>query len=360
MDNWWNELQKGISYEFGMMQVDVAGHSHWKGNKRDQQKTKENIKVFIDGIVSGCYNGIKLSWPGDGGQFLFFIREQDVDPLVACCFHVLRDQGIFNSLFGVWTYLEMPVSLRISAHIGTVLFNGDRETLHGDSLNFFLKHERQLSDVNSVSITEDVFERLRSNTLRQAFNRIDEHDLVGLQEKYKRAVYRSGKTDFELRGKAAIFDVLDDGLEERLQDLKNLFDIFKDEDSLVVMEILDSRVSQLINELKEKMKLTEEWKEESSMILKKYTDDSEASKKQRQSILPKMLTMASTGVELQMMEKIQVVISIYKQHSSVLDVSKFKDRLELVFQQIRDDRTLTREKHRKLLNQVNRSNEGAA
>ena len=197
--NWWKTLNRELKYEFGMMQVDIAGHSKWSGNIQDQQKTKERLKLFIEGIASVCYDAEKLGWQGDGGQFIFLIRNQNVDSLVTCCIHILKDMSLFNSLRSIWTYLDFPVSLRISAHMGSVLFNGDKETLHGDSLNFFIKSERGLSETDTVSITEDVFEQLRNKELRDTFFPIEDHDLMTKQGKYRGRIYRSRKIDFECK-----------------------------------------------------------------------------------------------------------------------------------------------------------------
>lgn len=205
MANWWEPLNKilrkqgTLKHEFGMMQVDIAGHSKLVGNEQDKQQTKVHLKTFIEGIASACYDLEKLSWQGDGGQFIIWIRNQDVDSLVTCCFHILKDMSLFNSLRSVWTHLDSPISLRISAHIGSILFNGDKETLHGDSLNFFIKSERGLSETNTVSITEEVFRQLRNKEIKRAFFPIEEHDLMTNQGKYQGRIYRSGNIDFECK-----------------------------------------------------------------------------------------------------------------------------------------------------------------
>jgi glycine/sarcosine N-methyltransferase len=188
----WNSLKEGEECTCGFLQLDIAGSSLLKGSPEDIQKTKENFENFVTSILVNHYGALKLRWEGDGGAFIFLIKDsnKDYDNVVAAAIHVLTSMQFFNGMRKLLNLLDQDIIIRISCHKGKVLFHKTPGRIHGEELNFFLKHEKAImKHENAITLTEDIYNNLLC--LKDAFEPIGQFEYdVGFRH-YSKMLYKS-------------------------------------------------------------------------------------------------------------------------------------------------------------------------
>jgi hypothetical protein len=180
----WDELKDGESCICGFLQLDIAKSSLLKGKDEDIQRTKENFHDFVNRILA-IYGALKLKWEGDGGAFIFLIKDSaDYNNVVVAAIHVLSSMPFFNGMKGLLNLLDnQDIIVKISCHSGKVIFNRDPGKIHGDTLNWFLKHEKEImKHGDTIILTEDVYRELSSPTLQKAF---EFHEIYNSKRLYK-------------------------------------------------------------------------------------------------------------------------------------------------------------------------------
>jgi len=188
--NRWENLVEGVQMPFGMIQLDIKNHSSWRGANANKIKTKSNLKNVVSNICS-IYDLREFSWNGDGGVFYIPIidQEKDYNLVVQCSIHLFNEIILFNKL--EWqNRLKDPVFLRICCDVVYFSYSGDLSTIHSDDLNFFMKNERKISDINSITITDKLYEQLTHKSFMENFEELDE-EIDGINEKLFR--YREYK-----------------------------------------------------------------------------------------------------------------------------------------------------------------------
>lgn len=140
----WEHLNENTEYIFGLIQVDIARHSEWKTPDIHKKQTKENLSRYLKSFAEHNLDIHELDWAGNGGSYFIPIRdpEKDYNSLVYCAIHFLRSLELFNRLPN-FNRLGFPITIRISCHEGRILYSSDKGNLHGQALNYFLKHKER-------------------------------------------------------------------------------------------------------------------------------------------------------------------------------------------------------------------------
>ena len=177
----WKNLDKGVQMPFGMIQLDIKNHSDWKGADSSKRKTKSNLKNVLSNICA-IYDFKVFSWNGDGGVFYIPIKDQekDYDLIVQCSMHILNEINLFNKL--EWqNRLKDPIYVRICCDIVCFTYTEDLSTIHSEQLNFFIKNERKMSEIKSITVTNKLYEQLTDRSFIEQFEVLDE-EIEGINE----------------------------------------------------------------------------------------------------------------------------------------------------------------------------------
>lgn len=170
---------------FGMIQLDIKNHSSWKGANVNKIKTKANLKNVITNICS-IYDFREFSWNGDGGVFYTPImdQEKDYNLVVQCSLHIFNEINLFNKL--EWqNRLRDDIFIRICCDVVNFSYTDELSTIHSDELNFFIKNERKISDINSITITDKLYEQLTNVNFSENFEELDE-EIEGIDGRFFR------------------------------------------------------------------------------------------------------------------------------------------------------------------------------
>lgn len=190
------DIKDGEKRTFGFLQLDIVDSSNLKGANVLVQNTKTALRDFVIELIEKGYKAKKLQWAGDGGSFVFLIEDAmiDYDKVAIAACHVLRMLPIFNR---VDNQLDIDISLRISCHVGSANYYKEAEAMHGQSLNIFLKHEREFGEPNCVTITGELYNELIRPQLKTLFaNNVRQ---VCIRDKYSGLLYQVSSADLETR-----------------------------------------------------------------------------------------------------------------------------------------------------------------
>jgi len=188
----WEKLEEGGEYIFGFFQMDISKSSELPEPEALQQKTKANVRQFVTAILEGVYGARLLAWPGDGGSFLFpLLAGFDHDNMVTAALHVQKEIEIFNSLPSHNLLFPHRLAVRISCHEGRAYYAQNPSDMHGKSINYFLKYERDIGQVNSVTVTKEVLDHLKSKDQKKLFSLQSRYDCTMGGEPYSRELYRT-------------------------------------------------------------------------------------------------------------------------------------------------------------------------
>jgi predicted amino acid-binding ACT domain protein len=192
----WDVFAESVEYVFGFFQIDISKSSELSGPEKYKQQTKANLRQFVTPILEGIYSARLLSWPGDGGSFLFpFSAELDYDNMVTAALHVQKAMEIFNSLRVHNLLSPNGLSVRISCHEGRAHYAQKPSDMHGKAMNYFLKYERDIGQVKTVTITQEVFDNLKSRDLKKLFKLESRHNYIMGGKPYSRELYRTIGTE---------------------------------------------------------------------------------------------------------------------------------------------------------------------
>jgi hypothetical protein len=150
------------SRQIGMLQMDLNKHSELSQVMAPGLLMEAKMELARD--IEYHLRSKRLAllgWSGDGGIFwIECSRLPDFDAVVQAgelVFHVLRHvNGLYVGRFPEGREL----SLRVSAHFGSILTVAEPRFWHGRDLNFFAKNERHLSEPGMFSITKQLRDTL--------------------------------------------------------------------------------------------------------------------------------------------------------------------------------------------------------
>jgi len=168
------------------LQIDIAGHSRLKDAERTLHEAKERFQRIVTGLVES-HDGLPFKWEGYGGAFLFpSLDGRAFDESVHAAFDILDALPRINDQLQISHQLSQPLSVRISLDMGMAVYDTNPGLITGDFLNAFLKHERAVSLVNEVTITQRIHRQIVA-PLRDRFIEYKHADELGCQ------IYRSSR-----------------------------------------------------------------------------------------------------------------------------------------------------------------------
>jgi class 3 adenylate cyclase len=154
----WEEcLQEGKEYEFSYVSVDIVKSSDL-ARSEDINLVKHTINSLFELIKKSAYNynGSIWSWQGDGGIVAFCGDQCNFQSI---CFSI-EALGLLP-LFNVrQNSLENEIDLRFGIDCGKTSYKKDKGNIISPNLNFAAHLEKKCTAINSITISEMVFETL--------------------------------------------------------------------------------------------------------------------------------------------------------------------------------------------------------
>jgi hypothetical protein len=158
------------SCQIGMLQVDLDHHSDLSNAMAPGLVMEAKMQLARDLEHHLLTKRVKcLTWAGDGGIFwIECVRENDFDAVALAGEVVFRVVNSVNALYADRFPAGQKMILRVSAHFGSVLTVPEPRFWHSRELNFFAKHERELSAPGMFGITKQLRDML-SQEQREKF-----------------------------------------------------------------------------------------------------------------------------------------------------------------------------------------------
>lgn len=204
----WDSLKNGDRVELALVQVDIAGHSKLAGTDRALMQAKAIFRKQMQGIAE-TRGGRLFSWAGDGGAFMFLTGDGGgFDDLAFSSFQMLSNMPAINEEISTKTDLDTPFEVRISCDSGIATYTLDPGEITGDFINRFMKYERALGLLNTVSVTDRVWKQLTAK-VRARF------DLFKLSPEVESKVYNYGGKDYQRKVLRSLQNIEQDGRAER-------------------------------------------------------------------------------------------------------------------------------------------------
>lgn len=172
MDNsLWNGIEEGQDVRCGLIAVDMAGSSNLVDPEYLQSLTKRNLYNFLKAIVDFKGGRIIGGWAGDGGIIGRPIKRPADDYDAVAALGILLNRAIvaFNADPIGGNLLSSQVQLRVTCHVGNIIYSNEPGKLHASAINFVAKYERQLSGSEQVALTNDVWKQLSNQKLKSLF-----------------------------------------------------------------------------------------------------------------------------------------------------------------------------------------------
>lgn len=170
---WLDDIKDGSNRMFGFLQFDIQGHSKISESVEDStmQKIKNRLRE-MGGRIAYWHDGWELKFAGDGATYVFYTEQGSAsDQIVKAGLHILHELPFFNDMLRIDELFHQSLILRLSCHRGEATFHSDPGLMHGDDMNKFLKHEREIGLPNSIAITAAVYDNLASKNLKERFEK---------------------------------------------------------------------------------------------------------------------------------------------------------------------------------------------
>jgi len=165
-DSRWESLHDQ-RIELALLQVDIVSHGSMPGTEADKLTMKIRfLDTFKD--IATAHGGRPFNLAGDGGSFMFLTGGDGFNELVTAALEIRDAIPQLNKKILSETGLKSPVRVRISCHAGLAIYRKNPSEISGDFINSFLKHERSVSEPDTVCITESVHQQLNA-TLQDQF-----------------------------------------------------------------------------------------------------------------------------------------------------------------------------------------------
>jgi len=150
------------SCQIGMLQVDLDHHSDLSNAMAPGLVMEAKMQLARDLEHHLLSKRLRcLNWAGDGGIFwIECVREGDFDAVVLAGEVVFRVLNSVSALYSDRFPEGQRMTLRVSGHFGSILTVPEPRFWHGRELNFFAKHERELSAPGMFAITRQLRETL--------------------------------------------------------------------------------------------------------------------------------------------------------------------------------------------------------
>ncbi|HJQ32564.1 MAG TPA: hypothetical protein VJ866_10305 [Pyrinomonadaceae bacterium] len=147
--------------EIILLQFDIAGHSKIDIPTKNLQKARKRLQQYISALVS-VQRHAQVSWAGDGGWCWFKVAENDDFSLATdAAVDILEILPRINEALQREGTIKEPLSIRLSADSMNVELDDDPAHFAAPQMNKFLKYEREVGLVNSLVITQRIYDQLQ-------------------------------------------------------------------------------------------------------------------------------------------------------------------------------------------------------
>ena len=159
--------------------IDIVGSSKLIGSNKEIEKTKSNLKSFIEALVNEDSIAV-FKWMGDGG-ILIYNTSNGFNDITIFCDKLVNILPVFNKTRGICNTLNIDnINLRIVLHAGMCTNTGDPDTFTSDELNAVSKHERDVGIANHIVVTENVYKELSPELkVRFSNSQKEKHEELG-------------------------------------------------------------------------------------------------------------------------------------------------------------------------------------
>ncbi len=153
----WGILKEGETYELAIMSIDIAGNSILQ-EKYQKTEIEDNYKKFMEHIKTYLdkFKGKIWSWAGDGGLCAFYLDNKAQDA-VKSAIGILTGMPLFNIHENT---LGEPLNIRIAIDRGNAVYKHDKGNIYSETINWVAHLEKKGTDINSISISLEVYEAL--------------------------------------------------------------------------------------------------------------------------------------------------------------------------------------------------------
>jgi len=164
LDNW-GILKEGELYELAFISIDIVGNT-----KLQKSFSKEEIekvyKEFQNYVYNGVtkFNGKVWNWAGDGGLCAFY-TDNKAESAIRAAIYLLLNMVLFNDIENT---LGVSINIRLAVDRGNTIYKVDKGSIFSETINYVCHLEKNGTDVNSISITVEVYEAL-SQYLKRFF-----------------------------------------------------------------------------------------------------------------------------------------------------------------------------------------------
>jgi hypothetical protein len=178
----WSTVRSGQEYTFGMMYIELDGHSMFKNKLSEGQLNSlmSSFKQYIERFIAELEGRIWI-WNDFGGLILFpYDGRQSEAPII--CFKLMLAKKIFSV---EETGLDMIFSYRIAFHIGNTVYKrkGDTGTIVSKSINTIFHLGQKYLHEGQFYITEEAL-KLSPEGMRGAFVQVgnyEGHDILRMK-----------------------------------------------------------------------------------------------------------------------------------------------------------------------------------
>lgn len=182
----WGSLISGKEYMMIIASLDICSSSQLV--KKYKSNIIEKVYFLLWEYVNkkiDKYDGRIWSWAGDGG-IIAFRTEFGINAAVCCLLEILFSLPVFNG----WESkpISDEISLRIGANLGFIKFQEDTGRIISDVINFASHLEKKATQVNNLTITDEIYNNITSN-LKKIFklsNKFEDKIIYNFNYNYKK------------------------------------------------------------------------------------------------------------------------------------------------------------------------------
>jgi class 3 adenylate cyclase len=158
--------KEGVEYDFAFVDIDIVKNSEVvnKFSYDIVKKTYTKIIAYFTNRIEKR-DGRIWTWAGDGGIAAFYGDNKCVRAVNAAI-DIVAGIPLFNA-----EHNNLPVDLnvRVAVHKGRCIYRENKDLLLSDDINFVVHLEKKFTHINSVSISENVFQELTDKHRRFFF-----------------------------------------------------------------------------------------------------------------------------------------------------------------------------------------------
>mgnify|MGYP001552398546 CR=1 FL=1 len=149
--------KEGQEYDFAFIDIDIVKNSEVvnKFSYELVKKTYTKIIAYFTNRIEKRKGRIWV-WAGDGGIAAFYGDNKCVRAVNAAI-DIVAGIPLFNAEHND---LPLDLNVRVAVHKGRCIYRENKDLLLSDDINFVVHLEKKFTHINSISISENVFQQL--------------------------------------------------------------------------------------------------------------------------------------------------------------------------------------------------------